>query len=475
MAYVRRRGNQLAIVRGVRSPETKKVEQQILFTLYSKGEALAALGKDEGADAFRFRSLVEHANPDVRFDWEAISRAIAENLEALPETYDYRPARLRAAFRRELLALTRQLVMSDPMESTATRQLVDDHREALEYLRDLIDRRLSAPPQVDSEWSRDNAWYWRFATRPAEVPADVEEHAADLYERQEYARSAAAFRVLTEAFPDYAEGHNYLGLIALDQRRTEEAVEHFERAVEVGRRLLPRRVPRSGWWSDHRTRPYMRGLRNLALALVESKRYEEALVTCDRLATECDDVITAAAHRASAYLDTRRWQEALAAARYIHQISPGESIVAAFAAFELGREAEARALFLHAALNKPRTVGVLLGARFVKPRDREEAVDHNDGVRLARAVDDFLRRRRPASRRFFAGLWEHPIVKDLREEVTIVTARWQAERKGHDRTAYDRMQELRSWEFASRAWAPKDPPPAVSAPFTRGRDRRQLH
>lgn len=474
MAYVRRRGNQLAIVRGVRSPETKKVEQQILFTLYSKGEALAALGKGADADASRFRSLVEHANPDIRFDWEAISRAIAENLEALPDTYDYRPARLRGAFRRELLAFTRQLVMSDPLESTATRQLVDDHREALEYLRDLIGRRLTAPPQVDSEWTRDNAWYWRFATRPAEIPADVEEHAADLYGRQEYGRSAAAFRVLTEAFPDYAEGHNYLGLIALDQRRIEEAVEHFERTIEVGRRLLPRRVPRSGWWSDHRTRPYMRGLRNLALALVEATRYEEALATCDRLATECDDAITAAAHRASAYLDTRRWREALEAARYIHQISPGESILAAFAAFELGREAEARALFLHAVLNKPRTVGGLLGVRFVRPRDREESEDHNDGVGLARALDDFLRQRRLASRRFFAGLWEHPMVKDLREEATIVTARWQAERQGRDRTAFDRMQELRSWEFASRAWGPNGPQPAGSTPFAGVRGKR-LH
>lgn len=293
--------------------------------------------------------------------------------------------------------------------------------------------------------------------------------------RLTFGRSAAAFRVLTEAFPDYAEGHNYLGLIALDQRRIEEAIEHFERTIEVGRRLLPPRVPRSGWWSDHRTRPYMRGLRNLALALVEAKRYDEALATCDRLATECDDAITAAAHRASAYLGTRRWREALDAARYIHQISPGESILAAFAAFELGHEAEARALFLHAVLNKPRTVGRLLGVRFVRPRDREETEDHNDGVGLARALDDFLRQRRLASRRFFTGLWEHPMVKDLREEATIVTARWQAERQGRDRTAFDRMQELRSWEFAYRAWGPNGGPrPAGSSPFARVRGKR-LH
>ena len=42
MAYVRRRGNQLAIVQGEREPGTGKVQQRILFTLYSKAEVLEA-------------------------------------------------------------------------------------------------------------------------------------------------------------------------------------------------------------------------------------------------------------------------------------------------------------------------------------------------------------------------------------------------------------------------------------------------
>ncbi len=475
MAYVRRRGNQLAIVRGVRDPETRKVEQEILFTLYSREEALAAVGKGVAEDAARFRHLVERAHPQVRFDWKAISRAIEESLDVLPATYDYRSTRLRSAFHRDLLAFTRQLVLADPLGSSAARQLVDDQREALEYLRELIDWRLAAPAQVENEWTADNTWFWRFAARPVDVPPDVEEHAAALYGRQEYRHAAAAFRLLTEAFPDYAEGHNYLGLIALDEGRAGEAVEHFERTIEVGRRLLPRRVPRASWWSDLRTRPYMRGLRNLALARVQAKRYVEALATCDRLVAECDDAMTAAAHRASAYLDIGRWQEALDAARYIHQISPGESLLAAFAAFELRREGEARAFFLHAVLNKPRTVGGVLGVRFVRPRDRDEAVDHNDGVLLARTLDDFLRRRRPASRRFFGALWEHPMVKGLFEEVALVTARWQVDRKGQDRSAFDRMQELHSWEFASRAWGADGPRPMIPPLRTRVRGLRQLH
>ena len=475
MAYLRRRGNQLAIVRGVRSPETKKVEQEVLFTLYSKAEALDALGKGAAGDGFRFRSLVEHAHPGVRFGWKVILRAIEENLAVLPETYDYRATRLRGAFRGELLSFARQLMLTNPHDSTASRQLIEEHRKELQYLRELIGWRLDAPAQPDSEWTADNAYFWRFATRSGGVPPDVEEHAADLYGKQEYQQAGVAFRLLTEAFPDYAEGHNYLGLIALDQQRPEEAIAHFERTMELGRRLLPRRVARGRWWSDHATRPYMRGLRNLALALVQAKRHDEALAVCDRLVAECGDDVTAAAHRASACLNTGRWQEALAAAKFIHQISPGESLLAAFAAFELGRRGEARALFLHAVLNQPRTVGRLLGARFVQPRDREEAVDHNGGIQLARSLDDFLRRRRPASRRFFGDLWKDPLVTKHLEEVALVTARWQADRKGEDRAAFDRMQRLRSWEFSKQAWGLNGWPSSLATALARGRGRARLH
>jgi hypothetical protein len=101
--------------------------------------------------------------------------------------------------------------------------------------------------------------------------------------------------------------------------------------------------------------------------------------------------------------------------------------------------------------------------------------DHNDGILLARTLDDYLRKRRVGSRRFFAGLWGHPMVRDLREEAAVVTARWQADRQGSDRAAFDRMHELRSWEFAKRAWGPEGPPFAGSPRPASGRARRQVH
>ena len=466
MAYVRQRGNQLAIVHGVRDPETKKVEQQILFTVYSKAEALEALGKGEKGGAFRFRSLLESSHPTIQFDWKEILRGIEANLEVLPETYDYRSTRLRAGFREDLLSFARQIILADPQMLAASSQLLSEHRKELEYLRELIGWRLEAPEEPQDRWTADNTFYWRFATRDLGVPPDIEEHAAELYEKHEYERAAVAFKLLTEVFADYAEGHNYLGLIALDQERLPEAIAHFKKTMEVGRRLFPKRVAKSSWWSDHKTRPYMRGLRNLALSLTQAKRYDDALAACDQLVQECHDDITAAAHRATTFLSTGRWQQALDAAKYIHQISPSESIVAAFAAFELGRQDEARALFLHAALNKPRTVGMLLGARFARPKDNEEVDDHNTGVNLLRTLDDYLRKRRPAARRFFNDLCKSEQVTSYRKELEDVTRRWREDRKGQDRTPFDRMSRLRSWEFARGEYSRDELPAAVSTAQT---------
>ena len=76
MAYVRRRGKQLAIVHGQRDSETKKVDQRILFTIYSKPEALEVLGRGERSGKHRFRTLLDAQNPGIRFRWERMYEAI---------------------------------------------------------------------------------------------------------------------------------------------------------------------------------------------------------------------------------------------------------------------------------------------------------------------------------------------------------------------------------------------------------------
>jgi hypothetical protein len=59
--------------------------------------------------------------------------------------------------------------------------------------------------------------------------------------------------------------------------------------MEVGRKLFPARIGKKRYRSDHSTRPDMRGLRNLALTLNQTGRFDEALALCDRLENECGD------------------------------------------------------------------------------------------------------------------------------------------------------------------------------------------
>lgn len=450
MPFVRRRGSQLVLAHTEREPGTGKVQQRILFTLYSRPEALEAIGKGGPDGRHQFRALVEDAYPKLRFDWKGIERAIASNLDALPDTYEYRTTRLLSRFRADLCAFAKQLIVADPNSLLSAGQTVEAHRAELAFLSELIAARLRTPSPEPAKFNEDNAWYWRTAFRGREVPGDIEELAAGHYERHEFEKAEVLFRLLVDAFDDYAEGHNYLGLIAYQRARIPAAVEYFRQTIEVGRRLFPRRVARSSWWTDLSTRPYMRGLRNLALALNEAGEYAEALATCDRLEKECDDTISANAHRAPVYLNTGRHAEAAAAALHNRNIDPSESLVAAFAQFEAGQREEATVSFLHGALNNPRAARMVLGLRTTRPDRHLEARDHNTGVHLGRALRPFLSQRRRASLRYFREFLGAPRVVSLVDEVETVARRWFGAGPKADRADFARMTELQSLEFAER-------------------------
>jgi len=197
-------------------------------------------------------------------------------------------------FREDLLSFARQLILADPQDLESSAKVIATHRYELEFLHELIRWRLEQSSHEKNEWNTDNPFYWRFAMPGREVPPETEETAAGYLERREYQKAVAIFRMLVDTFDDYADGHNYLGLIALDQNRLDEASDHFRKAMEVGQRLFPKRLAKKHYWSQLGTRPYMRGLHNLALTLNRAGKYIEALGACEKLERECGDVITAA-------------------------------------------------------------------------------------------------------------------------------------------------------------------------------------
>lgn len=447
MAYVRRRGNQLAIVHGSRDPETKKVEQEVLFTLYSKAEALEAIGAGDPRSAERFRSLMQHRYSKLGLDWDEIEGGIRANLEHLPASYDYREARLKDHFREDLLSFAKQLMFANPQELDSSAWVIDQHRDEMMFIRELIDWRLKVPAAKASEWTADNRYFWRHALQRG-VPPQIEEIAADYYNKRDFPHALGAFKLLTSAFPDYADGWNYLGLIALEARQLDAAQKHFETTVQVGRKLVPKRVSTANWGTDHDTRPYMRGLMNLALTLLQSAQYDAALRTCDLLESECHEVQFSSSYRAAVHLNRASFVKARTAALRIHQGDPSASLIAALAAFELGNLVEARVFFLHAVLNVPRTVATLIGVKGLPApeRSREQISDHNGGIELRYSLSGYLAKQSAAAKRFFSAEWKDERSVKLRAQLEQATRRWDSDPA--DRRAFDTMTHMRLLAFA---------------------------
>jgi tetratricopeptide (TPR) repeat protein len=450
MAYVRARGSQVLIVHGERDPVTRKVGQRILFTIYSKDEAKQALADlERGGGAFG--SLLQDGHRGLRFDWRRLARDLRAHLHVLPDEYDAFEARVRSRFREALLVFARRLMQADPQELATSAALLRDERPALEFLKELIEWRVERCEQERDKWNEDTRFYWRFERASRAVPMDVEELAAGLWEKRDLDRAEAAFRLMVDSFEGYAEGHNYLGLIALERDRLDEAIDRFRRTADLGRRLFPRRIARGDYWRDLETRPYMRGLRNLALALNRAGRWEEALAVCDRLEEECGDRVTAMAHRSSTYLNTGRFPEAVGAAEYLRGLDPATaSLVAALAHFETGRRRAALAAFLHGALNAPRAARLLLGRRLRAPRSADEARDHESGIDLGKDLAAYLRDRRRASLRFLTAVLARPEVVRLLDEIEAVVRRWDEQHRTGAREAFDRMRLMRDRAFAEQ-------------------------
>ncbi|MCA9623943.1 MAG: hypothetical protein KC731_33200, partial [Myxococcales bacterium] len=280
-------------------------------------------------------------------------------------------------------------------------------------------------------------------------PPEAEEMASGYFKRGELDAAEAAFRLLTEAFHPYAEGHNYLGLIALEREELEVALEHFRTTAELGRKMFPKRISKSRYWRDLSTRPYMRGLRNQASTLNRLSRYDEALAVCDVLDDVCGDDASADVHRAAIYLNTGKWRHAYTMADKWCRVWPDESFIAGFAAAQRGDTTRAVAHFVHAALNQPRAAHMLVGLRVKgRPKEYEEVSDHNAGVSARDSLHGYLARRSASGKdllRRLLGLLE---LTQLIAELQGATTRWRANRDPDDRRAFDRMTEMQGLPFA---------------------------
>lgn len=423
MPYIRTRGHQVAIVHGTRRPETRQVEQQELYVFYSRQEALAAFGAPGGEPDHEFRRCLERRFPGLRFDWAKLRAGVEARLDDLPDDDRAEHERLGAALQAALVEFARRLAPLDPQETADAARVLAGQRARLEVVQAWIAWRLEVLDRGAEGPDFPVSFRWEQAQRAHLVPGDLEELAVGHYEAQADAEAEAMFRFLTEVYPGYAEGWNYLGLIALRAGRFDDAIASFERTSELGRGALPKRVAKASWWSDLDTRPFMRGRRNLAVALQRAGRHRDAIAVATQLARECGDDIEADAHLATAHLCLREWSEARRAALRLRDLIPAESLVAAFAALELGMEHEAATDFLHAALNCPRSAGSAIGVRFPRPQSYVAVEDHNRGVEMRASLSTYLSKLPRSARAYFSDLWEG----SLAEQLTLDTLQAQLE------------------------------------------------
>lgn len=441
MAYIRTKGNQVLLVHGARHPDTGTVEQQTLFTFYTRAEVQAALGEHQRL----FQDLVALEHPSLRLDWTAIDAGLREHLSHLPDSAPEIENTAAVEFRNALVEFTRVSWELDPYELRSAARLVQENRQELTLLVDHLRRLLAARADDETQFSRDSPSLWRQAAKSRSLPLGGWEQLEDLWDHGKYAEAEALARLLAQAFPLFADGHTYQGLAAMERNDPVAALAHFVQAESVGRKAFPRRIAKSRYWDDHHTRPFLRAVMHQVAAHNRMDAHANALAVCDRLQQDFGQDITADELRVPVLLNAQNWKEAARIAHSLVGLYPENHFAVALATWELRETARANEHFVLAALRLPGAAALLVGGRLPKGMD-VAARDHNTGVGLLRDIEAYRRSHRKTLQHF-KQLLAQPVVQAAVLEADRARQQWRADRTG-DPTAYERLQRLETLDHA---------------------------
>ena len=145
----------------------------------------------------------------LSFDWTEIKKGIDEKLDILPDKYEKRDEDQSKEFETALTAFARKLVLADPFEVDAAREILNSQTEMLLALKDIIDERLAGAALMKNKpVVKEDRYCWRYVLRGTEVPNGIEEWAEHFYHNLEYDKARAIFELLVKSFDNYAEGYN---------------------------------------------------------------------------------------------------------------------------------------------------------------------------------------------------------------------------------------------------------------------------
>jgi tetratricopeptide (TPR) repeat protein len=225
------------------------------------------------------------------------------------------------------------LVKADPAGSSGAPLF--EFRHELLFLRTMIDERLTA--LATSRPEEGSTFFWNEALAAPAIPAEIEEPAIEFYEEGDLGTAEGAFRLLTACYPHYASGHCYLGKIAYDLGRVDEAMKMLELARMTAKGNLKKRgqvVPTSPIWDDDAL-GLVQATEELARIHCARQEYQVALELADELQFKTLDPATAGQIRAEVYLNQGNWSEAADSAITYSSTKDSCSVLAALAIYEM--------------------------------------------------------------------------------------------------------------------------------------------
>jgi len=280
MSFVRRKRGQVLLVHNERIAGSSRVRQRELHRFTSPSELEHVLTPTGWTRWTRALSWRENG---IDFDWPAIRDRLSEELttwSAAPSGAKHRRDRKIERLASELVVELAPLSLAKVSDVT----VVARARPSLVALRESIDRLLPAvtiaPPRTPTKETKMNQPNPVATSRPSDdafrAADDVFDEGMEQYWAGDRRGAIKSFRRALELDPSHADAHNHLGIVSLEARKLKEAERHFRAAIDGGQRHLER----SGaevHWGFIENRPYLRGLGNLALVLVEQKKWAEAL------------------------------------------------------------------------------------------------------------------------------------------------------------------------------------------------------
>ena len=90
------------------------------------------------------------------------------------------------------------------------------------------------------------------------------------------------------------------------------------------------------------------------------------------------------------------------------------------------------------------------GDKSSHPKSHEEYRDYSGGIDILHSLHQFRKTQSIKSKQFFKRLINHHIIKGLIDELETPREKLKKERTVEDRSAFDRLQEMTSFDFAVR-------------------------